>query len=71
LEDGVVLSTLNIDEKKFIVCLVTKPKDAPLDVTPADPTDVPAPAETAQPEPAPRRYNLKMSGIALYMVLKI
>ncbi|CAB3365704.1 Hypothetical predicted protein [Cloeon dipterum] len=40
LEDPSLISSLNIDEKKFIVCLVTKPKEAPLDVTPADPREI-------------------------------
>jgi hypothetical protein len=57
LEDSSQISSLNIDEKKFIVCLVTKAKDAPpLDVTPSDPTDVPVPEPVAEePTETPRR----------------
>jgi hypothetical protein len=53
LEDSSQISSLNIDEKKFIVCLVTKAKDAPpLDVTPSDPTDVPVPVDPVADEPS-------------------
>ncbi|KAF4528625.1 hypothetical protein B566_EDAN009229 [Ephemera danica] len=38
LTDESSLGSLDIDEKKFIVCLVTKPKAAPISVTPTDPT---------------------------------
>lgn len=58
LEDSSQISTLNIDEKKFIVCLVTKAKDEPpLDVTPSDPTDVPVPVPAEEPTETPRRYK--------------
>ncbi|XP_059469051.1 UV excision repair protein RAD23 homolog A-like [Neocloeon triangulifer] len=52
LEDSDVIGSLNIDEKKFVVCLVAKPKDAPLHVTPSDPTDVPT-EEEAPPRVEP------------------
>jgi UV excision repair protein RAD23 len=38
LTDESSVSELDIDDKKFIVCLVTKPKAAPLSVVPSDPT---------------------------------
>ncbi|XP_059473584.1 UV excision repair protein RAD23 homolog B-like [Neocloeon triangulifer] len=64
LEDHQELKTLGLDEKKFIVCLVTKPPkaaEAPTPEAPAASTPAPAPpppttsapAQPAVPSPAP------------------
>ena len=54
LDDSSVISDHGIDEKKFIVIMVTKPKvTEPATKTPADPTAQAAAAPAPTPAPAP------------------
>lgn len=46
LQDDTTLDTYNIDDKKFLVIMVTKPKAAP----PSGPSDPTAAAAAAQPD---------------------
>ena len=55
MEDASILSEHGIDEKKFIVIMVTKPKPAePVQAAPAaNPSPAPAPAAQTAPTTAP------------------
>lgn len=55
LEDASILNDHGIDEKKFIVIMVTKPKavEPAQPATPAEPTPAPTPAAQPTPTPAP------------------
>lgn len=65
LTDESPISEYNIDEKKFIVVMVSKPKSAPAPNTgPADPT-----APPAQPEPEPRPAEERLVSVLLYCML--